>query len=180
MQVYIVLLKGINVGGHNKIKMDDLKNTLGTNDEIYDLRTYIQSGNIILRSSLSEKELEKTISESIFKTYGYSIVSKAYSKDKWLDISNHHPYFNDDLELKTLHVVFCFDSWDEEFRKELFLKKPDNEHCTIIGNNWFFYYPNGIGKSKFNISLVQKKLKINCSVRNWNTVLKLRNIVESY
>lgn len=177
MRNYVILLKGINVGGHHKIKMADLNNHLQNTGLFLNVKTYIQSGNIVLFSELSPSEVEQTIEECIQEHYGFYIATKAFSKELWLKVSETHPYLDQAEEIKMLHLTFLYLVPDKTKFDEVLSFKPDNEHCTMIGSTLYLYYPNGVGRCKFTSALIERKLKCHTTSRNWRTVQKLRSML---
>jgi len=177
MNSYVVLLKGINVGGHHKIKMADLRQHLQNTNKLSHIQTYIQSGNIILWSTLGKSEVETTVKSCIEQHYGFQIQTIAFTKDQWLEYSETHPYLNQAEDIKTLHLTFLFKVPEQEALQGLFTFKPENEHCEVIGATMFLFYPDGFGRCKFTSALIERKLKCNTTSRNWRTVQKLRSMV---
>ncbi len=177
MNNYVVLLKGINVGGHHKIKMADLKQQLEDTGLLSKVTTYIQSGNITLSSALQPEEIVKTIQNCIESHYGFHIATIVISKDDWLTYSENHPYFDEAEELKMLHLTLLYQTPNADQLEPLLSFKPNNEHCKIIGKAMYLYYPDGFGRCKFTSALIERKLKCNTTSRNWRTVQKLRTML---
>lgn len=177
MAIYVVLLKGINVGGNHKIKMADLKQQLHNTNVLSNVQTYIQSGNIVLSSDLSCSDVEHIVEETIQNHYGFHIATKAFTQDEWLSASEDHPYFNEATDIKMLHLTFLYKIPDSTSLKDVLTFKPDNEHCSVIDTKLYLYYPDGFGRSKFNSALIERKLKCNTTSRNWRTVQKLRSML---
>ena len=177
MYTYIVLLKGINVGGHHKIKMADLKLQLQNTGVISDVQSYIQSGNLVVNSSLQMLQLVETIETCIEENYGFKIPVLTFLKSEWLSISETHPYLKEAEDIKTLHVTFLFNSPQPDVWQEILTFKPNNEHCKRIDKSLYLFYPDGFGRSKFHSALIERKLKCHTTSRNWRTIQKLRSML---
>lgn len=177
MNTYIVLLKGINVGGHHKIKMADLTTHLENTTQFTLVKTYIQSGNIVLRSPLHLEAIAPLIQTCIETHYGFHIPTLVFTKENWLQLSETHPYFTQAEELKMLHVTFLFKQPDPKALEHVLQFKPDNEYCLPIDSALYLFYPDGFGRSKFNSAFIERKLKSHSTSRNWRTVQKIRSMV---
>ena len=102
MQTYICLLKGINVGGNNRIKMDDLK-SLFKHLDLMNPRTYIQSGNIAFESNITTQKLQDLISEEIKTQFNLNIHAIIRSKDEW-DLIIKNNLFINNHPIEHLHL----------------------------------------------------------------------------
>lgn len=169
---YIALLRGINVSGHKKILMADLRDLLS---DFNNVQTYIQSGNIIFDSNKRSKALfEKHIFEVIFKNYGFEVPVIVKTTEEWLFAFENNPFLKDNtIDTKQLYVTFLSETPTKENVKvmEQLTYSPD---IFIIQNDLVYsWYPNGAGRSKMTINVFEKKLKVSATSRNWNTVTKL-------
>lgn len=173
MKVYIILLRAVNVGGHNKLKMAELKDALLKNENIDQVLTYIQSGNIILRSNLSTKQTSKLVAKIIFEHFNLDIDVISITENNWKKLSKKHNFESSAEEWKQLLVTFLYDKVDTELISETLKSLPEGEFCEPKSNILYSYYPNGYGESKFNNSFIQKKLKTQCTTRNWKTIKTL-------
>jgi len=174
MSVFVALLRGINVGGHHKIKMAALKESLGTLC-FQNVETYLQSGNIIFESSCSEISiLKEKIAQQILIDFGYKIPVLIFSKNTFLKGKEKNPFINKTtVDIKKLYITFLN-------------KKPDIKLFSIIKENpkfsekmvldsaiIYLYYTNNFGKSKINNNFWERQLGIAATTRNWNTVCNL-------
>jgi len=174
MKTYIALLRGINVSGHKIIKMELLRKVLGELD-FENIRTYIQSGNIIFESKSDEiQKLEKQISDKINEHFGFEVPVLIISADEFLAVIKQNPYAKENLTDATQPYV--------SFLSEV----PKNEHLDVLkaadfGNDQFIpidktlylWYGNSAGNSKLSNAVIENKLKLRSTARNWKTVLKL-------
>ena len=172
MQTYIILLRGINVGGHKKIKMADLKSLLEKAGYLT-VRTYIQSGNIVLQwSGVDETQLAADISALIKKEYEFEVPVMAIPSKEWAEIISNQPFDNEDIS--KLYLTLLSDSPTKETIDSI---NPDDflplEFFKIIGRSVYLHCPNGYGKSKLTNDFWERKLKLSATTRNWRTSLTL-------
>ena len=108
MQTFISLLRGINVGGNKKIKMAELKQcylSLGFTEVV----TYIQSGNVVFKSKLSNlKELQGLIEQAIAKTFGFDVPVMVLTAESFNDSVIRLPFANLSVEQDGSQVMLCF------------------------------------------------------------------------
>ncbi|SDX24656.1 Uncharacterized conserved protein, DUF1697 family [Lutibacter oricola] len=174
MITYIALLRGINVGGKNRIKMAELKELL-ENISFENVITYIQSGNIIFNSKKVNKEtIQQNISKSIFDKYGYTINTLVISKKELTTIFESNPFIkkNNSVDISKLYATL-FNSTPDLSETE-YLENISNTDEFIIDNKTaYIYCPNSYGKTKLTNNIFEKKLKSPATSRNWKTITKL-------
>ena len=177
MTINIALLRGINVGGHNKIKMADLRQMfemLGFSR----VQTYIQSGNVLFESDDSEQSLIKRIQEEIDKVFGFSInvVIRTAAELEW--ITNNCPFTEEAVaEAKTtsdgesLYVSLLQDKPSQDGIDRLAAYKSDNDEFLIEGREVYLLFRRGVRNTKLANNL--QKLEVPSTMRNWKTINKL-------
>jgi uncharacterized protein (DUF1697 family) len=178
MKTYITLLRGINVSGHNIIKMDRLKKLM-VNLGFEKVQTYIQSGNIIYQAKQTDSsKLSESIKKEIQKDFGYEVPVYTLNVDVLETIIMHNPYSNKALDASFLHVTFL--SSIPETEKIEILKSIDtkNDVFEIIGQTMYLYCPNGYGNTKLTNTFVENKLKVGATTRNWKTTNELLNLAK--
>jgi len=181
MSVFIVLLRGINVGGHNRIKMADLKQSflsLGYSK----VTSYLQSGNVIFATTNNKETsfLENQIQEQILKDFNLNISSIVLTKKALLNIYSNNPFLNDEkLEIQKLYIAFLNKNPDlKEFKS--ILEKEYSEEMIIQDRVIYLYYTYGYGKSKVNNNFFESKLNVAATTRNWKTIRAIKDILEQY
>ena len=173
MKTYIVLLRGINVSGKNKLPMADLRDLLNELD-FQNVKTYIQSGNIILTSEESKTAICKKIKDGIFTKFGYDVPVIAKTISEWKKVIKNYPFPTDNPKI----VAFIFlDKKTSETKIEA--KGIDDDEYQINNDMVYIYCPNGFGKSKITNNLFEKKLKVTATTRNYNTTLKLLELTKN-
>ncbi|MEL4307606.1 DUF1697 domain-containing protein [Joostella sp. CR20] len=177
MNKKIAILRGINVGGKRKIIMHDLKSMceqLG----LEDVKTYIQSGNLIFKSDKPNSQLENILEKAITEKYGFD-VPVIVRTEKELDNSiNNNPFIDKDTDVKQLHLTFLKEKPDiENFQKALtFNAEPDK--FKIDNKDAYIFCSGKYHQSKLTNIFFEKHLKVRATTRNWKTVLKLLQLCE--
>ncbi|HRN42319.1 MAG TPA: DUF1697 domain-containing protein [Vicingus sp.] len=174
IKTYIALLRGINVSGHKLIKMSDLK-ILFENCGFNDVTTYIQSGNVVFSSAITnKKEIKSIIEKAIQSTFSFDVSTLILESQELETIKNYNIFLNKHpLALKSIYFTFFDEKPNQELVNELNQLHQETEFFSIAENVIHCYYPNGYGNSKWNNVFFEKKLKVNCTTRNYNTVNKL-------
>ncbi|MFD0826134.1 DUF1697 domain-containing protein [Neobacillus sp. M.A.Huq-85] len=174
--IYIALLRGINVGGHNKIKMADLKKML----EIIGLKkvkTYIQSGNVLFESEEDAKLLTHKIEEGIQAEFGFPVTVVMRCASELDRIIKNCPYSLEDLsEGESVHVAFLAGMPTDEGINYLHNFNKGNDEYHIEGQDVYLFFRQSIRNSKLAAQL--PKLGVPATIRNWKTVLKLDSMVK--
>jgi len=172
MKTYIVLFRGINVGGKNLLPMKELVCMLEKNN-YQDVKTYIQSGNVILKCKSNP---EKNIASLINDRYNFQPEVLAIEQSRFIKFVTNNPYKSDDG--KTIHFYFCKDIPDVDLKKiEKIKSKTEKYH--IDGKVLYLNAPNGIGRSKL-VANIESCLGVCATGRNLNTVNKLESMLREY
>lgn len=178
METFVALLRGINVSGQKIIKMDDLKKLL-THIGFINVRTYIQSGNIVFESSEQQADLiEHTIAAAITGQYGFDVPVLVLRASDLVNIAGSNPLANEDKDEKYLHVTF-FREKPADFRKDKFSEKlSEGEIIEFSDEAVYLYCPKGYGITKLSNNFIENTLKVQATTRNWKTVQELINLVK--
>jgi len=172
--LYIALLKGINVGGHKKVPMAELRELL-TKSGFKDVKTYIQSGNVILRSTEKNiQKIEKQIKAAIFNHFCFEVSVLVKTKEDLKRIFNDCPFSED--KKKASYFMMLHEIPDDALVKIASEKVYDGEAYKIIKNCIYYYSAKGFGKSKFNVNFFERKLETFATARNYNTMVKLLSL----
>lgn len=173
MKTYIALLRGINVGGHKKVPMVTLRELL-TASGLKNVRTYIQSGNVIFKSSIETTELEELIKKSILNHFGFEVSVIVKTPEELQTILNDCPFQNDKKE--NSFFIMLNKIPDVQLVAEAQQISYENEEIIIIKDALYFYCSTGYGQSKFNMNTFERKLKVIGTSRNYKTMLKLLSL----
>jgi uncharacterized protein (DUF1697 family) len=178
MSNYIVLLRGINVGGHNKLPMSDLRSLL-TDNGYKAVSTYIQSGNILLSSDKDSKTINTHICGLLKNTYDYNIPVITISVTALQQCFNDNPFLNTETDIKFLHVTFLDNTPKKESVENFNVNLYNNDRFQIVGQFVYLHTPDGFAKTKFSNTQFEKQLNTTATTRNWRTVTKLIELSEN-
>jgi uncharacterized protein (DUF1697 family) len=178
MPVLISMLRGVNVGGHNKIKMDALR-ALYSNLKFEDPRTYVQSGNVIFRTKQKNSPaLVKKIQNAIEEKFGFRPEVILRTADELRGAIAAHPFAGRNLEPGKILVTFLAGDPGHGAQGALLALKEYPEEMHLLGRELYIYFPDGAGKSKLPWSKVDKLLQSAGTARNWNSVTKMLAMAE--
>lgn len=174
MKTYIALLRGINVGGRNKIKMADLRMMLQKMD-FDEVQTYIQSGNVIFKSAHKNTSiLEQEIKSNIATTFGLQVPVLVKDRTDLVSILKESPFTNPvDIESNRIYYVLLKNKLQDGYSTNLDQQNYPNELFVITENCVYLNCLKGAGKAKLTNALIEKKLKVEATTRNYKTMLKL-------
>ena len=179
MPVIVSMLRGINVGGHNKIKMEALR-ALYESLGLQDPQTYVASGNIVFRTKAQGlAALAKRIENAIEQNSGFRsrVILRTTSELK--DAVARNPFrTRRGIEPNKLLVMFLESHPAAEALEQVLKIKADPEEMHIHRREVYIYFPNGMARPKLSWVTVEKKLKTAGTGRNWNSVIKLLEMAE--
>lgn len=174
MKTYIALLKGINVGGHKKVPMAELRELLNKSG-FKNVETYIQSGNVILQSSKNSiLEIESDIEKSIIDYYGFEVSVLVKTRLDLKRIFDDCPFSEN--KKKASYFMMLYDCPNNDLAKEASEKVYEGEEYQILNDCIYYFCEKGFGKAKFNVNFFERKLKTFATARNYNTMLKLLSL----
>jgi uncharacterized protein (DUF1697 family) len=176
---YLALLKGINVGGKNKLPMQDLKDIF-IRAGCTEVRTFIQSGNVIFNSSPDlVHQIAGRVSTAIQERFGYEVPVLLRSAGQLAGVVGNNPYVKEGADTDSLHVIFL-------------QAKPDPDRLARIDANWsapdsfvlqgqeiYLRLPDGAARTKLTVNYFDSRLQTVCTGRNWNTVSKLVELMKT-
>jgi uncharacterized protein (DUF1697 family) len=168
---FVILLRGINVGGHKKVPMAQLR-TLCESLGCDDVETYVQSGNVVTRSALSAEELAADLESALNKEFGFTprVIIREHSD--FIRVLDNNPY--PDTEEKFLHVGFMAEAPTKKAIAALGTIDCAPEGYTIAGREIYLNFVNGAGRSpKLGRIPFERKLAVDITSRNLRTVTKL-------
>jgi uncharacterized protein (DUF1697 family) len=181
MPVVICMLRAVNVGGHNKIKMDALRE-LCASLKLRDPQTYVQSGNVVFFAAEDTDlvALARRIEQAIERKAGFRPDVILRTAAELRDVIARNPFASrSGIEPNRLLVTFLASHPSAEARKKVLAIKTDPEELRIDGRELYTYFPNGMGRPKLSWPMVERTLAIPGTGRNWNTVIKLLEMAES-
>lgn len=179
MTIQIALLRGVNVGGHQAVAMSDLRN-LATELGFGGARSILQSGNLVFRCDpRTGVDLENVLEREAKKRLGFHADFFIRSAKEWREVVARNP-FRKDAERDPSHLVVMFlkSAVNAKNAKVLQAAIAGSEIVRADGRHLYIVYPDGIGRSRLTNALLEKKLGIRGTARNWNTVLKLAALAD--
>lgn len=181
MKKYISFLRGVNMTGHNSIKMTDLT-ALFVKLGFEDAKTYIQSGNVVFSydAVLPVSELSKTIEKSILDRFNFNIPVMTRSTEQLLGLISSNPYIDEkDFNPSKMAVVFLQEKPSEAQTLKVAGVNFPPDRFKIIGTEIHVYCPNGFGKTKLYTNFFENKMGVIGTARNWKTVTALLNMAQN-
>lgn len=174
MPTFIALLRGINMGGHKKVAMSDLR---GLVEEIglSDVQTLLQSGNLLFSGpSKPTATLEAQLEAALLKRLGLKTALLIRSAAEWKKLILANP-FADEAKRDPSHLALMLLKNKPSTAAVAALKKAivGREYFEADGRTLYAYFPDGFGNSKFTTALIDRTLSTTATARNWNTVVKI-------
>jgi len=156
-------------------ELKSLHQALGLKDVV----TYIQSGNVVFSSDATNPaQLARQIEESFAQKFGFHSQVMVRTSAELEEIIASNPFQNQpEKEPKWVAVLFLATRPESAALEDLQKTYSGPEEIYLIGQELFVYYPDGIGRSKLTLPLIEKKLKSAGTGRNWNTVLRLQQMM---
>jgi uncharacterized protein (DUF1697 family) len=165
--IYIALLRGVNIAGHGRIKMDRLRQVfrgLGYTD----VATYIQSGNVIFTSDVPV--LATGLESAIEAELGMDVTVVVRTSSELKSIVRANPFAHADSS--KLHLGFMAERPPAAAVQQLELQRFAPEEAIVEGAEMWLHLPNGMGRAKLP-DYLDRRLNVPVTIRNWNTVMKL-------
>ena len=178
MTMCVALFRGINVGGRQMVKMNELKElheTLGLRDVV----TYVQTGNVVFTCDDADvAQLPERIGDAFANKFGFRVNVMVRTAAEFDEVIARSPFQKQpEKETKWIVVLFLANRLESVALEDLQRAYTGPEELHLIGQELYTYYPNGIGRSKLTVTLIEKKLKTSATGRNWNTVLQLQKMM---
>lgn len=172
----IVLLRGVNLGSHKRVKMADLRDVL-TRAGYEDVRTLVNSGNVVMTSRKKPETVETEVAKLIADELGVDTSVMVRTRDELADVIDRCPYPEADERPKHVHVAFLKGDVDEARVAKLQAADFGEDAFEISGRELFAWHPNGLGRSELAVAL-NKGVGAEATSRNWNTVTKLLKMAD--
>lgn len=178
MGSHLALLRGINVGGKNPLPMKDLVRLFDAAG-CANVRTYIQSGNVIFEAPTGAPNVAQIISASIEKRFGYRIPVISRTLPQLRKAIGANPFLKAAADQKALHVYFLADAPKASAIAGLDAARSAPDAFQVSGQEIYLHLPNGMARTKLTNAYFDSKLSTICTARNWATVLKLAEMMEA-
>ena len=172
-ETYIALLRGVNVGGKHILPMKDLAE-LVAGCGCREVRTYIQSGNVIVTASREVAlQLPATLAAKIQKRFGFTSPVILRTPDELAEVVRSNPFLKQGMPEKELHVHFLAGLPAAEAVKSLDPDRSTPDAFRVAGREVYLHMPNGMGRTKLTCTYLDSRLGVIGTARNWATVKKL-------
>jgi uncharacterized protein (DUF1697 family) len=170
MKRRIALLRGINLGPHNRVAMPALRELLG--DAGFEhVRTYVQSGNVVFDGTGDPSELEIRLERLIADRFGVDVGVVVRTAEEWQAVVDRDPLGEVAIDPKRYQVTFLEQPLAKDRLDELASLAADGERFAAHGRELYAWHPAGIARSRLWNKLA--RLDIKATSRNWRTVLAL-------
>jgi uncharacterized protein (DUF1697 family) len=174
---HIVLLRGINLGPHNRVAMPRLREAL-TGAGFGDVRTHVQSGNIVLESRKAAATVARECGRVIEEAFGLDIAVVTRTRDELAEVVRRNPLADVAVEPKRYQVSFLSAKPDPKVVEKLAGLAAGEERLAVIGREIYAWHPAGVARSKLWNGLAGKGLGVTATARNWTTVETLLRMAD--
>jgi uncharacterized protein (DUF1697 family) len=177
--IYLGLLRGINVGGKNKLPMKDLAQIF-TAAGCVDVKTYIQSGNVIFQAGPdAAARLPVLVTAAIAERFGYAVPLVMRTAGEIARVLRDNPFVNAGASEDELYVLFLADVPERHRVEKLDPNRSPPDAFAVRGREVYLRLVNGAGTSKLTNAYFDSKLATVSTARNWRTVNKLFELTRS-
>lgn len=177
MTTYVALLRGINVGGRNRLPMDELRELL-EDLGLGEVRTYIQSGNVVFEAEDADpSRLADRVRAAIGESHGFEprVVVRGAAEVEHAVEAN--PFPEAESEPKTLHLYFLAAEPEDPDLDALEALAKESERYALQGDVVYLHAPDGVGRSKL-AARAEGPLGVAATGRNWRTVTRILELAE--
>jgi uncharacterized protein (DUF1697 family) len=174
--VYAALLRGINVGRNKRVGMADLRAVMdGLGHE--SVRTHLQSGNVVFASpKRSARALETAIERAIGAELGLDVSVMVRRSDELAAVVAASPFAGRTDDPKQIHVAFLAEKPKAAAVKSFGIEEFAPDEMTVVGREVHLLYPDGYARTKLTNAVLEKKLGVRATSRNWRTVKALADL----
>jgi uncharacterized protein (DUF1697 family) len=172
---YAALLRGVNLGAHNRVRMPELRalvEELGCSD----VGTYVQSGNVVFRSDRKAAELARAIERAIRDRLGLEVPVVIRSRRQLERLVARSPFGRPEANENTHHVTFLAAKPDPDRLRGLRRESFEPERFEVVVEDVYLFFPDGYGRSKLSNALLERRLGVPATTRNWRTVAALAEL----
>lgn len=176
---HVALLRGINVGGKNTLRMTALAAILH-DAGCTETRTYIQSGNVVFAAPPAlARRIPDLVGKEITRRFGYHVPIVQRTAREVQAIARANPYLRRGVDAKRLHVAFLANTPTASRVARLDPQRSVPDEFTVVGREIYLYCPNGLARTKFTNAYFDTTLGTTSTIRGWATLLKLSKLTLS-
>jgi uncharacterized protein (DUF1697 family) len=173
----IVLLRGVNIASRNRISMPDLRKAL-EEEGFDDVSTYVQSGNVVLTSRASAKQLGTDVERVLADWFDLDVKVVVRTRAELAAVVKRNPFGKVATNPKLYQVTFLEKAPTAELARKLEAVAAGKEQVAHIGRELYAWHPDGVARSKLAALMAGKGLGVTATARNWRTVTKLLELAE--
>ena len=179
MTAYVALLRGVNLGGTNRVPMAELRTALGARG-FEGVSTVLASGNVLLRSAAPEHIVAGQVGDTIEDAFGVRVPVIVRSGAELAAVVGRNPFLAAaaDRDPTTMHVAFLSEQPSAAAFATLDPDRSPPDAFAVDGREVFLSYPNGVGRSRLTLDYLERRLGVEGTTRNWRTVLRLAGLLE--
>ena len=177
MARHILLLRGINLAARNRIAMADLRGVLEDAD-FDDVRTYLQSGNVVVASKAKSDDVARKTERLIAKHFGLDTAVVARSRAQVAKIVERNPLQKVAKNPKRYQVSFLASKPGRDVIERVEAAAEPHEQVVAIGREIYAWHPETIARSRLWTLLAGQKLGVIATARNWTTVTSLLELAD--
>jgi uncharacterized protein (DUF1697 family) len=174
----VVLLRGVNVGGRNKLAMPTLREAL-QGAGMREVETYLQSGNVVLEVDAAADELARRCETLIADRFGLGVAVVVRSRDELAQVVRRDPLGEAAEQPKLYQVSFCSAKPSKEAVAKAGERAVEGERIVVHGREIYAWFPHGVGRSRLAAQLARQDFGVVATARNWTTVTKLLELAEA-
>jgi uncharacterized protein (DUF1697 family) len=141
-----------------------------------DVRTYVQSGNIVFRSGLAPSKLEKSLEQSIRRALGLDVTVLVRTGKQLAEIVAGNPFLRAGADPSKLHVTLLAAAPDRACARQLSEGDFAPDELGVVGDSVYLHCPNGYGRSKLSNAFLERQLGVPATTRNWKTMTALAEL----
>jgi len=181
MQTYVAILRGINLGSRNRVPMAELR-TLASSLGFDDIRTYVQSGNLVFSSDVARSRIAPTLAKGIHNAFDVDVPVLVRTKEELVGTCTSNPFAEEGLvphNQPTLFHVTFLDGIPDPGRVDGIADlavRYDPDTFRVVGSDIFLSIPGGYGETKLTNALFEKRLGVPATTRNWKSVVALTHM----
>jgi uncharacterized protein (DUF1697 family) len=174
----VVLLRGVNLAGRNRISMPALREALEDAGFTH-VATYVQSGNVVLTSRKAAKRVATDVERLLAERFDLDIRVIVRTRAELAEVVDRDPLANVATDPKRYQVTFLESPLGPDVLRKLEVVTTDGERVKHVGREVYAWHPDGVGRSKLAVLLAGKGLGVPATARNWRTVLRLLELVDA-
>ena len=167
-----MLLRGINLGASRRVRMESLRELLGSAGH-GDVRTYVQSGNVVLESSLGPERLETVLEQQLAAGLGFDVDVFVRTPSELRAVLGRDPLGSQAGDRSRYLVTFLREPLDPERAARLTAVDFSPERLAVHRRELYSWHPGGVGRSELAKQLSERSLGATATARNWNTLEQL-------